>query len=191
VSLQFFPFGNGAFFGPQDGISVKAHFSDRGALLLGAALSLDESTGKSSPSEMLDRINNRYYTVTVTSQIQEYVDARGPVTIFLALGPYWNRARSSYEETRQSPAATIQNYKSERKSWEVGATGGVGFEWFFKRKLSVVGRVGASLALGKEHETFFLADDLSNPNTYSLRKTDYSTFTSSSASSALGLAVYF
>ena len=76
-------------------------------------------------------------------------------------------------------------------SWQVGATAGVGFEWFFKHKLSVLGRVGANLGLGKNHQNTFAAYDFSNPGTYYTRRLDTSTLTSSSTSSALGLAVYF
>jgi hypothetical protein len=85
----------------------------------------------------------------------------------------------------------VDRYSFEIRSWEVGATAGVGFEWFFKRKLSVLGRVGANLAFGKQHESTSSAYDVSDPNTYSSRRTNYSTVASTSSSSALGLAVYF
>ena len=195
VSLQLLTFGGGGFLSPRDGISVKAHFSDRGAVLLGASLALDESSGKSAPSQPLYISNSRYYTVTISSEIQEYIDARGPVTMFLALGPYWSRSRSFYERTQERSLFGLpphaDSYRDEQKSWQVGVRGGVGFEWFFKRKLSVLGRVGASLAFGKGHDDSFTAYDLSDPSTYSSHHTDSSSFTSTSSSSALGLAAYF
>ena len=194
VSLQFLTFGGG-FSNAKSSISAKAHFSDRGAVLLGTSLFLEESTGKRLPTGLANVSNERNYSITVSGEIQEYVDARGPVTVFVALGPYWNRTRGLYESNREYLASDstthLDRYSSDSRSWQIGATAGIGFEWFFKHKLSLLGRVGANLGFGKNHQNTFAAYDFPDPNTFYTRRLETSTLNSGSTSSALGLAVYF
>ena len=196
ASIQFLPFGGGSSFSPassRSGIFLKSHFSDRGALRLGATLSLDESSGKSPPGPIPNGENIRSYAISVSGEIDEYVDSRGPITAFVGVGPYWVRSRSSFEVWRvyTAPDSTVQrsSYKSERKTWEVGATAAMGFEWFFKRKLSVIGRVGASLGFGKRHDkNSSVFESIVYPG--SQNQLDSNTATAGTSSAALGLAVY-
>lgn len=194
ASVQFLPFGS-SYFGPSSQqLMFKAHISDRAAILVGTAFSLDESTGK-SPSPPLRLQNERYYSIGVSAELQRYVDARGPITVFFALGPFWNRNRSAYEYTSHylAPDSTthISYSQSERRSWRIGAFGALGFEWFFKRKLSVLGRIGASFGFGERHDNRFSAYDLADPNYFIRENLNYTTAFSGSSAAALGLAVYF
>jgi hypothetical protein len=155
VSIQFLAFGAGTVRAPTfstSGIFIKTHFSDRNALRVGATLGLDESTGGSPPGQRLNFSVERYYSISVSAEIDHYIDARGPVTSFLGIGPYWSRLRSSYEFGRAFSPTDFYYSRSENRSWEVGAAGVAGFEWFFRRQLSVIARVGASVGFGRLHE---------------------------------------
>jgi len=188
TSIQFFAFGGGSH-----AVALKSHFSDRGAVRVGVNLSLDESTGNGPRSELPHLLNTRNYLISVSGEIQEYVDARGPVTVFVGAGPYWTRGRNSYEETRYYVAydsTTHYTYsKSERTSWQVGGTATAGFEWFFKRKLSVIGRAGASFGFGKRHEDSIYFNDYFIPPS-GAGHFDSSTASAGTSSATLGFAVY-
>lgn len=196
ASIQFLAFGGGSLYSPGPssyGIFLKSHFSDRGALRVGTSLSLNESSGKSPAGQPPKGENDRVYTFSVSGEIDEYVASRGPVTAFLGVGPYWIRSRSSYElwEVYTASDSTVHLYRasSEGKRWEVGATAAAGFEWFFKRKLSVMGRVGASLGFGKRHDKSSAGTDGIVFPGYR-RQIDSNTATAGTSSAALGLAVY-
>jgi len=196
TSVQFLTFGGGyrspAF--RTSGIYLKSHFSDRGALRIGTEFSYDNFSGESSPTSSPVSQDYESYSFSVSAEFDEYVDATGPVTAFLGAGPYWSRGRY----TRQSSRTDIYNnlqYSSysrrESKSWEVGASIGAGFEWFFKQKLSLVGRVGASLGFGKSHahEEFIYQDPYGNRSGND--DFDTTTATASTSTAALGLGLYF
>jgi len=157
VSIQLLAFGAGMLMAPTfstSGIFIKTHFSDRNALRVGTALFLDESTGESPPGQPLNFDVARFYSISVSAEIDHYIDARGPVTAFLGIGPYWSRSRSSHEFGRTFSPTDFYYSRSENRSWEVGAAGAAGFEWFFRRQLSVIARVGASVGFGKLHEDY-------------------------------------
>jgi hypothetical protein len=196
VGIQFMALSGYGYLGPaQPGIAVKAHFSDRGAVLLTTALSLDSYTGHDPRSVQGHQGHQRSYAVSVAAEFLEYVDPRGPVTVFLGLGPFWRRSHylSDGTDYYTAPDSTVHTAYgiSERNYWTVGGTGTVGFEWFFKRKLSMVGRVGASFSFGESHENYFSASDTSDPSTFDRRAIDYTNAFASSSSATLGLAVYF
>lgn len=194
TSVQFLALGGGyrtpAF--RTSGIYLKCHLSDRGALRVGTDFSLDESSGKSPVGP--DFQNTRYYSVSVSAEFEEYVDASGPVTVFLGVGPYWTRGRNSWDNFRSdvyNQVTYVRYSRSEYRYWEIGGSVGVGFEWFFKRRLSLLGRVGATLGFGERHELErYYASDPYHPYTDENRL-DYKTATAGSSSAALGLGVYF
>ena len=193
TSIQLLTFGGG-YRGSlrTSGIYLKSHFSDRGALRAGVDFSLSESSGKGSRPP--DGGNDRNYYVIAAAEIDEYVDASGPVTAFIGVGPYWAKSREFYERTETydyDPTTPVTYYsKYERRSWEVGASAVVGVEWFFKRRLSLLGRVGATLGFGKTRER---SRDYSTYPSFSetSRRFDASTAQAGTSGAALGLGVYF
>lgn len=195
TSLQFLTFGGG-YQTPfrTNGFFVKTHLSDRVALRIGTAFSISQSHGDSPPSPLPSIRNDDSYSVSISTEFEEYVDATGPVTVFIGLGPYWSRSHYTSESVRYRLIASgysIDSYREENKSWELGGSAAVGFEWFFRRKLSVLGRVGASFGFGKEHTSYKAQyGDISYPYTDSL-ETDTNTASASSSSAALGLGLYF
>lgn len=192
TALQLLVFGGS---GSRSGLWLKHHISDRSAIQIGATLNLDEANGTSPPPGPSHRHNSRYYSVGVSSEFQLYLDRRGPLTVYVGFGPMWSRARQSDEYTDPYVASDLTLHthysKYERKSWSVGGTGSAGFEWFFKRKLSALGRVGAGFMFGRRHENFISVYDLADPSTYQSELTTFDTAASSTSSAALGLAVYF
>ncbi|HMI31236.1 MAG TPA: hypothetical protein VK527_05810 [Candidatus Limnocylindrales bacterium] len=193
TSVQFLVLG-GSGSGPPafgtSGIFVKTHLSDRGALRVGADLYLNESTAK--PGQLRRAENNRYYAVSVSAEFEEYVDATGPVTVFFGVGPYWTRYRSSTEYINMdlSDPAYVFYSNYERRTWEVGGAAAVGFEWFFKRRLSMIGRAGASVGFGKRND---YEQHTSTYPTYQNQEYRFesTTATAASSSAAIGLALYF
>ena len=196
TSVQFLTFGGGyrapAF--RTSGIYLKTHLSDRGALRVGTEFTLDESSGESPPPELPNNSHITSYSVSVSAEIDEYVDATGPVTVFLGFGPYWSRGRYSSEASGYLTYSnvTFSRYsKSEYRFWEVGGSAGAGFEWFFKRKLSLIGRVGASLGFGRTRRTSeYRYGDPYGSESHS-ENFKASTATASSSAAALGLGLYF
>ena len=194
VSVQYLAFGGSSKFSgsTRSGVFVKAHFSDRGAVRLGASLSLDESTGK-RPAQLPAEVGNtRDYEIYVWSEVQVFLDARGPVTTFVSLGPYWGKSRRMYEETYYAlaPDSTERSshYQDEERSWEAGVTAATGFEWFFRRRISVIGRLGAGIGYTKQHQTYIRSyDDASSQR----QRFDFSSTFSGTSSAALGLSAYF
>lgn len=195
ASVQFLTFGGGnqAPF-RTTGIYFKTHFSDRGALRVGTDFTVSENHGEYPANQLPHTRNSDSYSVSVSAEFEEYVDATGPVTVFLGVGPYWSRSRYKADEVRYEQLFSsyyINSYKNDSRSWEVGGSAAAGFEWFFKRKLSVVGRVGASFGFGKTHyETTYIFGDVTNPTT-DRNIIDATTASASSSSAALGLGLYF
>lgn len=195
ASVQFLTFGGGGQ-GPfhTNGIYFKTHFSDRGALRVGTDFNISEIHGEDPIAALPHARNTDSYSFTVSAEVEEYVDATGPVTVFLGVGPYWSRSRYKADEVRyeQLPSSYyISSYRTDSRSWEVGGSASAGFEWFFKRKLSVMGRVGASFGAGKSHyENTYISGDIVNPTTDS-QIIDATTTSASSATAALGLGLYF
>ena len=183
TSIQFLAFG-----GSSRDIAFKTHYSDHGAIRVGVNLTLDESTGK-APSTALPHLRvTRYYTIAVSSELQQYIDTKGPVTMFVGAGPYWTKGRSSYEETEYLSGTDLFYSKSDQRFWQVGGTATAGFEWFFKRKLSVIGRVGASFAFGKTHAQDGYSIGVVPPP--GMTRFHSSTASAGTSSAALGFAVY-
>ena len=195
TSVQFLTFGGGSQTPFRtNGIYAKTHLSDRVALRVGTMFGIFQSHGDSPPSPLPSTGNSENYSISVSAEFQEYVDATGPVTLFLGFGPYWSRSRYKQDTVRYQPNGSsyyIDSYEEEQKSWEIGGSAAVGFEWFFRRKLSVLGRIGASFGFGKDHSSYRAQyGDISNPQTDSL-ELETSTASGSSAAAALGLGLYF
>jgi|SRR5882672_2979212 len=201
ASFQFVTFG-GTSRAPAfstSGIYMKTHFSDRGAVRVGIDFSLNSnSVTRRDPPDYVSSVkyNTRNYSYNTSAEIQEYVDARGPVTIFFGLGPYWRKARTFNDETatvrpNNSGITYVSYRKAEQKAWEVGGAGSIGFEWFFRSKLSVLGRVGATFGFGKTQDTYHSHyDNVPNAPPPLNARTDANTATAGSSSAALGLAIY-
>jgi len=193
TSVQLLTFGGG-YRGSlrTSGIYLKSHISDRGAIRAGVDLSLDESSGKNPLGPGAE--NNRRYYVIVGAELDEYVDASGSVTVFLGVGPYWTRSREFYDRLdvfSPDPSTTYTYYNSfESRGWEAGGSAVVGVEWFFKRRLSLLGRVGATLGFGKRHER--QVADSTDPNYVgTVSEFNSSTVQAGTSTAALGLGIYF
>jgi len=197
ASIQFLTFGGG-YTSPlaTNGIYLKAHFSDRGALRIGTDFSLSEASGDGTGDSFVRIRNYGSHSFTVSAEIEEYVDRRGPVTVFFGFGPYWKRSDYHDDGSRTTFNSGVSYYtidSSNSTSWVVGGAASAGFEWFFKRKLSVLGRVGASFGFGKQHDSFryTTTDQFGNVVFDDRSQLDSDTATASSSSAALGLGLYF
>ena len=202
TSIQFLAIGGASrpSFRPS-GLYLKWHMSDRNAFRLGTDFSLDESSGKNSlpipsPPYFGTRTyqNDRNYSVSVSAEFERYVDATGPVTIFVGFGPFWSRGRAYYDETvfyDSYPIASTQTYLDEQRSWEVGASASIGFEWFFKRKLSLLGRVGGNLGFGERHQNRRVTFSDGAQTQLHVDRFDTTTAEAGIGAAAIGAAVYF
>ncbi|MGE5176847.1 MAG: hypothetical protein ACM3JJ_10785, partial [Hyphomicrobiales bacterium] len=120
--------------------------------------------------------------------------ADGPVAIYVAVGPYWSKNRY-FDETFYDYTGLYPNvysyYSREEKSWEVGGLIATGFEWFFRSKLSVTGRVGVSAGIGRDttrHHDWQM-NGLTREE-HSDRQ-DEDSATAGSTSATMGVSVYF
>jgi hypothetical protein len=197
TSIQFVTFGGG-YTSPftTNGIYLKTHFSDRGALRIGTDFYLSESSGDTPEDPSQQTRDYKSHSYTVSAEIQEYVDPKGPVTVFLGFGPYWKRGdfRDVYSRQSTNSGFTYYNYSEfETRSWTVGGSAAAGFEWFFKRKLSVLGRVGASFGFGKQRDGhhFRTTDQFGTVLEDRRDRVDSNTATATSSSAALGFGLYF
>jgi hypothetical protein len=193
TSVQFLTFGGTNRFPAfsSAGLYLKYHFSDRGALRVGSNFYLDELSAKNPKPPNTSTRDSRNYSVSVSAELEEYVDATGTVTIFLGVGPYWTRGRAFeqfYYLDTSSPYYTLSRY--ETKYWEVGGSAAVGFEWFFKRTLSLIGRGGASLGFGKNHGSNYRETNYPNVPIED-NHFEATTATAGSSATALGMAVHF
>ena len=196
TAIQFQTFGGG-YRTPfrTSGIYLKHHLSDRSAVRVGVDFNLDASSGDTPPGTLQSSAeDNEYYSVAVAGEFTRYIDASGQVTVFVGLGPYWQRGRSFNERWQTDINGTsiyTSHSKYEARTWEVGGSVTLGFEWFFRRKLSLLGRVGASVGFGEKHSiNQYEASD--GVNSYSdTRRFDSDTSTAGSSNAALGLSVYF
>jgi hypothetical protein len=176
-------------------VYFKTHFSDRGALRIGADFNFNESHGD-SPAQQASSYarNSDSHSVIVSASIDEYVDDTGPVTVLLGIGPYWSQGQGSSDLVQYQPYNStyyVYSYTEESRSWELGGTAAAGFEWFFKRKLSVVGRVGASFGFGRIHrENTNTSGPVGNVTTETL-ELNSKTATASSSAASLGFGLYF
>jgi len=190
VSIQLLTFGslNSTIF-QTSGLYVKAHFSDRGALRLGASFAVDDYSG--SIRSQFASVRSDFSVVTLAAEVLEFLDASGSVTTFVGVGPYWERGSGSGKSSTNPGPGYASIFRSESKSWELGGSASFGFEWFLKQKLSVIGRMGASLGIGKFH-----GSDLSqrtSPSGVEIFRMNFDedTATASSTAAALGLSAYF
>jgi|SRR5688572_2852502 len=198
ASVQFLTFGGG-YRTPfrTSGFYFKTHLSDRTAFRVGTDFSLDESSATDPLRDDVNYSSNtRSYSISVSSEFQRYIDGDGSVTVFLGFGPYWSRGRNYFDYASRRYAdlygrAWFDTYQNETRGWEVGASAAVGFEWFFKRKLSLLGRVGSSVGFGRRHEirhsNYF--DGIQNHP--SVERSDATTATAGFSGAALGIGVYF
>jgi hypothetical protein len=197
TSIQFLSFGGesrGLF--RTSGLYMKRHLTDRTALRIGADFSVQESSGETPPSGAPGTVNNtRDYSISLVGEVTRYLDATGPVTMFVGLGPYWTRGRSFYEQwTTQTSGGTDYSYhdKNDGRYWEIGGSAALGFEWFVKRKLSVLGRVGASVGFGERHQNYaYEYSDGGIITVRSARRFDGTTAAAASSTGALGFSAYF
>lgn len=197
TAIQFFVLG-GVSQAPfqSRGLYVKHHLGRRDAIRVGADFWLDNSSGD-SPSFAVPRTfdTGRRHSVTVTGEYERYVTADSPVAIYLALGPYYSRGRSYYERSIDWSAIdpNASSYSSDdTRSWELGAAAAAGFEWFFRSKLSMTGRLGVSAGAGKTHQRseYRYEDGAGNArDDLSVLNRDRGTFGDTNA--MLGVSVYF
>jgi hypothetical protein len=197
TSIQFVTFGGG-YTSPftTNGIYLKTHFSDRGALRIGTDFYFNETSGESPPELPQRTRDDQDYSYTVSAEIQQYVDTRGPVTIFFGFGPFWKRANFRALDTQRSTYLGITYYQYaeyESRNWTIGGSAAAGFEWFFKRKLSVLGRVGASVGFGEQRNGhhYLTTDQFGTVLDDRRDRVDSDTATASSSSAALGFGIYF
>lgn len=192
-AVQFLTFGGG-YQQPfsTSGIFMKAHLSDRGALRVGTTFNLDQASSTNPLAIYQDTGNDRSYAFTVSSEYEYYADETGPVTFFVGFGPYWRRARNMYERTLiyDATSGAMQYYNDESRAWEVGGAASMGLEWFFKRKLSLLARVGASFGFGQRHDSHF--DRYFDGFQYheSRARRDSNTSTAGTSAAELGLSIY-
>jgi hypothetical protein len=190
TSVQLLTLGGGT-----NGIFVKCHFSDRGALRVGTTFDFSEQTGDNAAGSPLQARRYRSYNFTGSAEIQEFVDATGPVVLFVGFGPFYSRSYG-LDQWTSGPDYFGNTYyyaRYEDSRWLVGGGVSTGFEWFFKRKLSVIGRVGASLGFGKSHnEQQTKSTDINGNVLYDdHRVIDSDTISASTSNAALGLGVHF
>lgn len=194
-SVQFLTFGGG-YQQPfsNSGIFMKVHMSDRSALRAGTTFSLDEESA-TNPLSAASRLkaSDRNYSFMVSSEYEYFADETGPVTFFVGFGPYWSRTRSMYERTyidSDTPNAPFDYARLESKNWEVGGAATFGLEWFLKRKVSVLARVGASVGFGKRHQDeldeYYDGSQLHEARSHF----DSTTSRAGTSTAALGLSVY-
>jgi hypothetical protein len=177
------------------GLYIKRHLSRGSALRAGVDFSLDESTGSSPPGYATPySANSRSYGVTVSGEYDRYLASTGQVAVFVGIGPYWTRGRNLYEysETRVLAPGELYGYNDRReiRTWELGGTAVVGFEWFFRPRLSVLGRVGAGLGFGERHES----EDTREFGLYNSARgsrLNSTTVSAGTSTAALGLSAYF
>lgn len=193
-ALQFLTFGGG-WEQPfnNSGIYMKWHLSDRGALRAGTSFNLDQSSSTNPLVLYAPQANDRSYNFTVTAEYEYYADESGPVTFAVGFGPYWSRSRSFFERTQlytSDPNSPWSYTRDDSHSWVVGGAASAGFEWFFRRKLSLLGRIGASFGFGEAHQVhndrYFDGTDLLE----SRSRRDATTSTAGTSSAALGISVY-
>jgi hypothetical protein len=197
ASVQFLTFGGGYQTPFQtSGLYFKTHLSDRTAFRVGVDFDLKESSAKDPLGDDVNyTANTRNHSVGVSSEFQRYIDGDGSVTVFLGFGPYWSWSRSYFDYARRYldfyGPTWVDVYQSETRGWEVGASASVGFEWFFKRKLSLLGRVGSSVGFGKRHEirnTNYFDGVQNHPR---VERFDATTVSAGISAAALGIGVYF
>ena len=193
LSVQLLTFGSGT-----NGIFAKWHVSDRAALRLGTDFYISESSGDSpvGQPERGETSTSQRHQYRISLELEDYVDATGPVTMFLGAGPFFAHSYSldDFSGYQTYNFVTYYDYfRGERTGWALGGTASAGFEWFFRRKLSVIGRVSASLAFGKNHddERRLSLNSLGVVDTDTHTQFDETTASASTSSAGLGLGFHF
>jgi len=192
TSVELLTFGGGT-----NGIYVKRHLSPRNAVRIGADFYLSSNKFSIPPEGTVTQngaSSTRSYTVS--AELERFIDATGPVTVFLGLGPYYGHWRGRNERYRtgyDGAGPILEHYEADGFQRIIGGSAAAGFDWYFKRSLSVTGRVGASAGFGRSHyRSRSTRTDSSGSVLYDFHDEYRSTTsTASTSSAALGIGVHF
>ena len=149
-------------FEPQDfrgsaTLAAKRHFTTQTALRAGVVLVYSENTGSgknvttSPTSSVVDRTPNTYNqsrSAEFFTHLVHYVLVRDHLGVFYEVGPFieFSDDRADLDVMR----ADSSGYHLARdvQGWNWGVQGGLGFEWFFRGRLSLGARWGAAASYG-------------------------------------------
>ncbi|HEX7078929.1 MAG TPA: hypothetical protein VF363_10945 [Candidatus Eisenbacteria bacterium] len=196
TALQFLAVGGSRTPFRTTGVYVKHHLTARNAVRIGAEFSLDNANGDTPPGTGETRVErDRHHAITVSGEFARYLDGDGPVTMFLGVGPYWTQERSLQQYLFEYPSTyggIASDYREfDNRNSEVGGSVAAGFEWFFRPKLSLLGRLGASVGFGKRHSRDEERFSDGTSTAISIRRFDGTTAASATSNGILGFAAYF
>lgn len=155
-----FEFAAEAFSANAASFLVRRHLSNRSALQLDAYMRargsdrVEDGIDADEPdtvSESSDGTSNDYLVQLGASYVF-YPKAEGKALLFLSGGGYYLRAKSRDTESFSVTGPSVNRigvFDSEARTWGVGATGKIGFDWFFSPKLSLGSRYGVSLGYSR------------------------------------------
>lgn len=141
------------------GIYLKQHLAERSALRIGADFSVDNASSDRPqvvpvpPVGSSRSSSQTAYAAQAALEFLRYLEGEGPFTMYVGVGPVWswyNRVNEyTHEYDTSDTTVVVEHGRDESRSWTIGATASVGFEWFVVQRLSVLGRMGASLGFGE------------------------------------------
>jgi len=135
---------------------ARRHFSKRSALQLDAYVSASgekrvEDGIESDPADTVivtDNDTNSGYTAQLGASYVFYPKTEGKALLFLSGGGYYLRGKYTDDDTFTSTGISTNRqgtFGREARVWGVGATGKVGFDWFFSSHLSLGSRYGVNV----------------------------------------------
>lgn len=135
---------------------ARRHFSKRSTLQLDAYLRMVGSESvqdvvDSDPSDTVRQADDETvhsHTLQLGASYVFYPKSEGKALLFLSGGAYYLRGKSTDNDSFTSTSLSTSGqgtFDSEAKIWGVGATGKIGFDWFFSPRLSLGSRYGVNL----------------------------------------------
>ena len=151
-----FEFAAEAFSANAASFLVRRHFSNRSALQLDAYVRAQGGDRVEDGIDIFspDTVNtsregtSHAHVVQLGASYVFYPKAEGKALLFLSGGGYYLRAKSTDNDSVSETGSSVDQhavFNSEGRTWGVGATAKIGFDWFFSPHLSLGSRYGVSL----------------------------------------------
>lgn len=182
-------------------VSVKRHWSRQSALRLGVQVSAGWTSSTDTDSqEVADTLyrsddqsaDYNYQKLTIDLSYVRYPWPGSHVNLFWGVGPLVSFSRDEQTDVTIYSYDDRDNLTSRyvyRRSWELGAVGLVGVEWFLSKNFSFHSEYRSSITYGRSIETVENSQSYMDQRSLSERESDGWDFRG--ANVTLGLSVYF
>jgi hypothetical protein len=182
-------------------ISYKYHCSEKNAWRFGISLrgnsgsQNDERNNYYADSTLLDQKRSlNHWNIQLIAQYLNYLNVKDEIKLFYGIGPFLGLSINNYNTDKVNTFGTTVVYEKKRinENYQIGITGSLGIEWFFRKNMSLHAEYGFNAYYYIDNDEYQRIYDYStDPDRLEERKVESNGWGIDDTSALLGLSVYF